>query len=64
MDEGTPRRVDGFRVTAFDIPEGCLGAYYPEANPLVPLGHHDTQAHTPAYKATPIRVVRSASAQA
>jgi hypothetical protein len=34
----------------------------PEANPLIPLDHHDEHAHTPGYKATPVRVARSAAA--
>jgi molybdopterin-dependent oxidoreductase alpha subunit len=61
--DGTLRRVEGFRVLPYDIPQGCCGAYFPEANPLVPLGHHDTRAHTPAYKAIPVRVTRSRATQ-
>jgi molybdopterin-dependent oxidoreductase alpha subunit len=60
IDEGVQRRVSGFRVVTYGIPEGCVGAYYPEANPLVPLSHHDRKAFTPAYKATPVRISRSA----
>ena len=45
---------------AYGIPPGCIGAYYPEANPLVPLAHHDRKAQTPAYKAVPVRITRSA----
>ena len=44
------------RIVPYDIPRGCIGAYFPEANPLVPLSHHDQKAHTPAYKAVPVRV--------
>ncbi|HEY2752173.1 FdhF/YdeP family oxidoreductase [Phenylobacterium sp.] len=55
------RRVNGFRVVPYNIPPGCIGAYYPEANPLVPLGHHDKKAHTPAYKATPVRISKTPS---
>ena len=58
IDEGVVRSVSGFRVVPYSIPEGCVGAYFPEANPLVPLGHHDTKAHVPAYKAIPVRVAR------
>ena len=47
-------------IVAYDIPKGCIGAYFPEANALIPLAHHDKQAHTPAYKATPVRLSRSA----
>ena len=59
IDDGISRVVRGFRIVPYDIPEHCIGAYYPEANPLVPLGHHDTKALTPAYKAIPVRVSRS-----
>src|SRR5690606_7641526 len=36
-DDGVERHVQGFRLVPYDIPRGCLGAYYPETNPLVPL---------------------------
>jgi hypothetical protein len=61
VDDGVERVVRQFQVVAYDIPEGCCGAYFPEANPLVPLWHHDAQAFTPAYKAIPVTVARSAS---
>ena len=32
------RRVTDFKIVQYDIPAGCLAAYYPETNPLVPLG--------------------------
>jgi molybdopterin-dependent oxidoreductase alpha subunit len=60
IEDGVERVVRGFRIVPYDIPPGCIGAYYPEANPLVPLSHHDTKALTPAYKATPVRVSKSA----
>ena len=60
IDDGVERVVRGFRIVPYDIPKGCIGAYFPEANRLVPLSHHDKQARTPAYKAIPVRVSRSA----
>ena len=60
LDDGVERVVRNFRVLPYDIPEGCIGGYYPEANPLVPLSHHDSKAHTPAYKAVPVRLRKSA----
>ncbi len=60
IDTKTLRVVRGLQIVPYDIPAGCCGAYFPEANPLVPLSHHDTAAHTPAYKAVPVRVSRSA----
>lgn len=60
IDDGTERIVKGLRVIVYDIPKGCVGAYFPETNPLVPLSHHDPKAHTPAYKAVPVTTRRSA----
>ncbi|MTH63989.1 FdhF/YdeP family oxidoreductase [Paracoccus shanxieyensis] len=55
-----PRRVDGLRIVPYDLPPGCLAAYYPETNPLVALGSHDLQSGTPAYKGVPVRIERMA----
>ena len=48
--------VEGLTVTAYDLPDRCVGAYYPETNPLVPLALHDEMSKTPAYKGTPVRI--------
>ena len=56
-DDGIDRRVDGLTVTPFNMPPGCIGGYYPEMNPLVPLDHHDQLSKTPAYKSVPVRIV-------
>lgn len=55
--DGRKRYVGGLTVTPFDLPDGCLGGYYPELNPLIPLSHHDQQSKTPAAKAVPVRIV-------
>jgi len=55
--DGIERKVEGLAVTPFALPDGCLAAYYPEANPLVPLAHHDEASKTPAYKTVPVRIV-------
>ncbi|ETX28980.1 FdhF/YdeP family oxidoreductase [Roseivivax isoporae] len=57
IDDGHERRVDDLKVTPYDIPAGCVGGYYPELNPLVPLGYHERNSQTPAYRGTPVRVV-------
>ncbi|MDH3589680.1 MAG: FdhF/YdeP family oxidoreductase [Gammaproteobacteria bacterium] len=44
------RMISGFRLVAYDIPRGCLAAYYPEINPLVPLEQVARISNTPAYK--------------
>ena len=38
----------------YDIPRGCLGAYYPETNPLVPLSSVADGAGTPTSKSIPV----------
>jgi anaerobic selenocysteine-containing dehydrogenase len=55
-DDDVHREVAGLRVTPFSLPDGCVGAYYPEMNPLVPLWHHDRRSKTPASKAVPVRI--------
>ncbi|MAM88948.1 MAG: formate dehydrogenase [unclassified Hahellaceae] len=57
VDDGVERRVADMKVTAYDLPDGCVATYYPEANPLVPLEYHDQESKTPAYKGVPVRIV-------
>ena len=56
VDDGVTRRVEGLTVTPYDLPAGCVAAYYPEANPLVPVALHDRASKTPAYKGVPVRI--------
>jgi anaerobic selenocysteine-containing dehydrogenase len=49
-------------VISYNIPRGSVGAYYPEANPLVPLDYQDKKSGTPSYKSVPVRVARAARA--
>jgi molybdopterin-dependent oxidoreductase alpha subunit len=46
----------GLTVVEYNIPRGSTGAYYPEANVLVSLGHRDPRSGTPSYKSVPVRV--------
>ncbi|MDF2639026.1 MAG: formate dehydrogenase [Novosphingobium lindaniclasticum] len=54
--DGVHRQVDGLTVTPFLLPRGCIGAYYPEMNPLIPLWYHDEESKTPAAKGVPVRI--------
>jgi len=54
--DGVHRQVDGLNVTPFLLPRGCIGAYYPEMNPLIPLWYHDEESKTPAAKGVPVRI--------
>ena len=49
--DGVRRVVHGFLLVPFDLPRGCVAAYYPETNPLVPLDSHAERARTPTSKA-------------
>ncbi len=59
--DGIERRADGFRIVAYDIPRGCIGAYYPETNPLVPLDSVGDVSNTPTSKSIPVLLRRSAA---
>lgn len=52
------REAPDFRLVEYDLPPGCLAAYFPETNALVPLDHHAERARTPASKAIPVRLRR------
>ena len=55
--DGVDRRVGGLTVTPFLLPRGCIGSYYPEMNPLIPLWYHDEESKTPAAKSVPVRIL-------
>jgi len=42
----------------YDIPAGCVGAYYPEANALIPLYQHAERSFVPAAKSVPVRMLK------
>ena len=48
------RRVNRFRLVAYDIPRGNIAAYYPETNALVPLDAVARNAGTPTSKSIPV----------
>jgi anaerobic selenocysteine-containing dehydrogenase len=51
ISDEKPRRISGLRIVAYGIPEGTCATYYPEADPLFPLDHHDDpKAKTPGYE--------------
>ena len=52
--------LNGLTAVVYDIPRGSAGTYYPEANVLIQLEHHDVRSGTPSYKSVPIRLSRSA----
>jgi anaerobic selenocysteine-containing dehydrogenase len=50
------RIMRGLTAVAYKIAEGSVAAYYPEANVLVALDHHDAKSGTPSYKSIPVRI--------
>jgi molybdopterin-dependent oxidoreductase alpha subunit len=58
-EDGIERVLRGFKVVEYQLPDGCCGAYYPEANPLVPLYAYDPKCRTPSYKSVPVLIERS-----
>ncbi len=58
---GQTRSVKGFRIVPHDIPRGCAAAYFPEANPLVPIHSAAADSNTPAYKSIEISVAPEGS---
>jgi len=54
--ESSAGRVEHFAVVPFSIPEGNVAAYFPEANPLVPLGSYADKSRTPTSKSVPVRI--------
>lgn len=54
--DGVRRALGGLTVTAHNLPKGTIGTYYPEANVLIAIDHHDEMSKTPASKAIPVRI--------
>jgi molybdopterin-dependent oxidoreductase alpha subunit len=48
--EGEQRTVEKFVVVPYDIPKGNVSAYFPEANPLVPISSVAKVSNTPTSK--------------
>ncbi|PBJ81764.1 formate dehydrogenase [Lysobacteraceae bacterium NML93-0399] len=62
FDDDEVRAVGGLRAVPYRIPRGCIAAYYPECNPLIPVSHHAIDSHVPAGKSIPVRVERGGNA--
>ncbi len=50
------RHVYQFIVVPYPIPKGCAAAYFPEANPLVPLGSVAEKSQTPTSKSLVVSI--------
>jgi molybdopterin-dependent oxidoreductase alpha subunit len=56
VDDGFAREVPGLMIVPYDIPRGCVAAYYPECNALIPVWHHAGASKTPAAKSVPVKI--------
>ncbi|WP_432463712.1 FdhF/YdeP family oxidoreductase [Agarivorans sp. QJM3NY_33] len=57
------RKVKGFKLIAYDIPQGNVAAYFPEANPLVPLMSKGDLSDTPTSKSVAVVLTTSADSE-
>lgn len=55
-NDGIERSISNFKVIEYTIPKGCVAAYYPETNPLVPLESVAEDCGTPTYKSIAISI--------
>jgi anaerobic selenocysteine-containing dehydrogenase len=53
--DGVHREIVGLTVTPFNLPDGCLGGYYPEMNVLIPPWYRNEAS---AAKGVPVRIQR------
>jgi molybdopterin-dependent oxidoreductase alpha subunit len=51
---GSERAMRNLTAVAYNIAEGSVATYYPEANVLVGIDHYDTKSGTPSFKSTPV----------
>ncbi len=56
VGDGVAREAGPLKVTPYKLPDGCVGSYYPEMNPLIALSHYDLHSKTPASKTVPVRI--------
>lgn len=61
-EKGITRQVRDFKIVGYQIPTGCIAAYYPETNPLVPLDSIAEGCGTPTYKSIPVTLTLTQAA--
>jgi molybdopterin-dependent oxidoreductase alpha subunit len=55
------RVMQKLTAVAYNIAQGSIATYYPEANVLVALDHYDAKCGTPSYKSIPVLISASRS---
>jgi anaerobic selenocysteine-containing dehydrogenase len=59
--DGEKRKVERFMIVPYEIPRRCVGAYYPETNPLAQIGNIADGSRQPVYKSLVVTLERSKS---
>ena len=54
--DGRSRSVSGLKIVPYEIPPGCVATYFPECNPLIPIGLKARKSNTPASKSVKVRI--------
>ncbi len=54
--QDVPAEARRFRLYPYSIPRGCVAAYFPEANVLIPMSQRDPESRTPAFKSTLVSI--------
>lgn len=57
--EGKVREARNFKIVPYDIASGCLAAYFPETNNLVPLEDRAARSFTPVSKCIEVSLVEA-----
>ena len=53
---GVERRAEGFILVPYDIPQKCIGTYFPEANNVVPFDQFAHTSRTPISKSVVVHL--------
>ncbi len=56
--KGKTRSIFNFSIVPYDLPQGNLMAYFPEANPLVPIDSFALESFTPVSKRIVVKLER------
>ena len=54
--QGERRELEGFIVVPYDIPPRSVATYFPETNPLIPLGSYADRSRTPTSKSVIVSI--------
>ncbi|QDV24600.1 FdhF/YdeP family oxidoreductase [Aureliella helgolandensis] len=58
--QGETRVLLDFQAVEYPIPRRCVAMYYPEANPLIPMGSTDASSNCPSFKHTAVTIEKAA----